>query len=222
MSGHLLTSALPMPSASASLVAVPNLLMASALNMKCNGIALETVSQPTDTGPALHCFQVATRDNEKKGMGGRLKALRLERFEHDPRWTQDYVAKAVGTTKANISKIEGKPKTRIDLEVFFALADLYQVDARELATGKSTLRVAEPQGELELTPTERTIGRIWGQLPSVAQEYFAASIQNAFRLMEEDRDVAARIWTQPDPKRTADIERRIEAYQLTHRGSKTK
>lgn len=188
-----------------------------------NGIALETVSQPTDTRPALHCFQVATREHDKKGMGGRLKALRLERFERDSKWTQEYVAKAVGTTKANISKIESKPKTRIDLDVFFGLADLYQIDARELVTGKGVDRVAEPlQGELELTPSEKSIGRIWGQLPRVAREYYAASIQNAFRLMEEDHDIAALIWTEPNPKDEARIEKSIEQYQRTNRVSKPK
>jgi transcriptional regulator with XRE-family HTH domain len=70
-------------------------------------------------------------------MGDRLKALRLERYERDTKWTQEHVAKSVGTTKANISKLESKGKPgRIDLVVFFKLADLYDIDPRELATGK--------------------------------------------------------------------------------------
>lgn len=66
-------------------------------------------------------------------MGGRLKKLRTDRT-----WTLKYVASRVGTTKANLSKIENKPKTRINLDVFFKLCDLYEVDARTVVTGKST------------------------------------------------------------------------------------
>lgn len=83
-------------------------------------------------------------------MGSLLKKLRTERHERDPQWTQEYVARKVGTTKANISKLESKPKTRVDLSVFFGLADLYGIDPRELATGAKPAKRTD--GEPTLSP----------------------------------------------------------------------
>jgi transcriptional regulator with XRE-family HTH domain len=76
-------------------------------------------------------------------MGAKLKELRGARRLED-------VAKEVGTTKANLSKIESKPKTRLDLKVFFALARYYEVDPRELATGESKIIDEIPPSMLAL------------------------------------------------------------------------
>lgn len=79
---------------------------------------------------------MATEEEPETGLGGRLKRLRKTRYDRDKKWTLEWVAGEVGTTKANLSKIESKPSTRIELSVFFALADLYEVDPRQLATGE--------------------------------------------------------------------------------------
>lgn len=117
--------------------------------------------------------------------------------------------------KGTVWKWEQSDSPDIELDVFFALADLYGVDARELAIGK---RAETPgQGELELTPSGATIGRTWDQLPTRAKEVIAQMVQNVFQLQEEDSDLAALMWREPDPKRVGVHEKRIEHYQATHR-----
>lgn len=127
------------------------------------------------------------------------------------------VGKELGVEKATVSKWEnhknGAPD--IELDVFFALADLLGIEPRELATG---VRTPVGQGELELTPSAKTIAKIWDQLPSGGQEQLAEQIYAIFRLHQEDPDMAARIFTKPDQKRAAAHHKLMEYYQSTHRG----
>ncbi len=78
-------------------------------------------------------------------MGTKLKELREAR-----KLRLEDVADEVGTTKANLSKIESKPKSRVSLDVFFALAKFYEIDARELATGEAQSKSDVPPSMLAL------------------------------------------------------------------------
>ncbi len=97
--------------------------------------------------------------------GERLKELRTAK-----KFTLEQVAGKVGTTKANVSKWENKPNADMNLVVFFKLADLYDVDPRELATGR---RNKAPQ----LTPQRQSLISAYSGLPEELRAPIRALIQ---------------------------------------------
>lgn len=95
---------------------------------------MATSRQPLDTLLGRYCSHMETRS-------ARLRRLRMAK-----KMSLQAVGDVVGVEKATVSKWEnhkaGTPE--IDLAVFFKLADLYNIDARELATGKPSARPALP------------------------------------------------------------------------------
>lgn len=77
-------------------------------------------------------------------------------------WTQPYLAAKLEVTKAAVSKWESSASPDIQLDTFFRLAKLLEVDPQELATGeadKATKSTDIPQRRLDLI-------RMYGRLPS--------------------------------------------------------
>lgn len=88
--------------------------------------------------------------------GERLKGLRTAR-----KMSQSQLAEELGVTKANVSKWESRASPNIDLDVFFKLAKFFDVDARELATGRPETPSATP----DIPARRLSLIRLYGTLP---------------------------------------------------------
>lgn len=94
-----------------------------------HGIAGDTLQSTHGNRNGVYSFRM---DTPKAGRGARIKHLRESR-----KLTQPELAKAIGVTKAAVSKWEKAREPNIDLSTFFALADRLAIDPRELATGEA-------------------------------------------------------------------------------------
>lgn len=86
---------------------------------------------------------------------------RLKRLRNDKGLSQQKLAELVKVTKANVSKWESKASPNIDLDVFFALAALFDIDPVELATGKSAKPIKHP----DIPQRRLDLIRAYGRLP---------------------------------------------------------
>ena len=107
--------------------------------------------------------------------GERIKALREKRGDSQ---TQVGAAvakllrrKAIG--KGTVSKWEND-SSDIELEVFFALADYLEVDPRELATGKKSVRY----NSMDLPPSRFALISAYGRLPEDLRAPIRAMIES--------------------------------------------
>lgn len=86
---------------------------------------------------------------------------RLKRLREDRNLTQTQLAKAIGVTKANVSKWEARAAPNIDLDVFFALAKFFDIDPQELATGHPLVPLKWP----DIPARRLALIRAYGGLP---------------------------------------------------------
>jgi transcriptional regulator with XRE-family HTH domain len=106
------------------------------------------------------------------------------------------VGAEVGVTKAAVSKWERNKSPEISLEVFFKLADLYEIDPRDLAIGKKSASSALPMRRLALI-------QAYGRLPDEMRAHIRALIEALDvaltpRYQEWSRKEAARVRRRDD------------------------
>jgi len=92
-------------------------------------------------------------------------------------------------------------------------------------TGRSIAEIrgeAGRQEEMELTPTARAIATDFDSLPEAARIFTAEMIASILEFQRDQPLLAKLMFKAPDPKRHAEMIRRIEAYQVTHRERRSK
>jgi transcriptional regulator with XRE-family HTH domain len=112
---------------------------------------------------------------ETKTRGKRLKDLReargLSHAEVGKELGRLLKRKPIG--KGTVWKWEKTAAPDIELDVFFALAELYEVDPRELATGKKATRY----NQTDLLPSRFALISAYGRLPSEIRAPIRAMIE---------------------------------------------
>lgn len=138
------------------------------------------------TRAPLECFLVETYKR-----GKRLKELRGARSHQE---VATALSKALRRTigKGTVWKWEKVDSPNIELDVFFALADFYEIDPRELAIGKKSKNAALPLRRQNLILA-------YGRLPADARthirgliEALDAALSPTYRKWSEDMAEKAR------------------------------
>lgn len=119
------------------------------------------------------------------------RGARIKRLREDKGLSQLEVGTKVGTTKAAVSKWEAAAAPDIGLEAFFKLADLFDIDPRELALGVKT------QTTTALTLEQRQLLANYDKLPDDLRFTLAGMAQSLVTAL----DVSYSRWSFEEKKR---------------------
>lgn len=152
--------------------------------------------------------------NEKYRLSGALIATRRGELE----LTQEELAARIGVKRQNVQHWE-KGAAMPRPEKMERLAEELGLTLDEIARGERGQGGPDSQPQQHgVAPTSNalTVARIWDNLPQSGQEYIAEQLAAMLRFQDEDRDMAAYVFTTPSAtamKRLKEHEKKLETIQ---------